>query len=170
MRYVDCRLRRGAMAFAVAGCFAIAALGFVADSARAEEKPPAFANETIRGRVVFLAEAFEKQTGVASVPEAGDRIIALQSANGSLIPLLEDARGRAFRRDDRLRQMDLELLVRRYATSPAVQIIRVVEVTKDGRFELDYWCDICAISMVEKKDCECCQGPVELRRRKLSAD
>jgi hypothetical protein len=63
--------------------------------------------------------------------------------------------------------MQVELVVRRYRQSPAVQIIRVIEVALDGRYELDYWCDICAIAMFEMKDCECCQGPVALRRRKL---
>jgi hypothetical protein len=129
---------------------------------------PAYKTETLRGRAVYLAEAFEKQTGIAAVLEARERIIALQTADGTLVPLLEDARGRAFRNDERLRKMDLELLVRRYRTSPAVQIIRVVEVTKEGRFEIDYWCDICAIPLVENRECDCCQGPVELRRRKVN--
>ena len=128
---------------------------------------PTFATETLRGKVVFLAEAMETQTGVRSVAEAKERILALQTAGGEMVPLLEDARGRAFRRDERLRQMQVELLVRRYRGSPLAQIIRVYEVAKDGRYEIDYWCDICAIAMVEKKDCECCQGPVELRRRKV---
>src|SRR5262245_35688141 len=126
-----------------------------------------YRSETLRGKVVFLAEAFEKQTGVRAVPEARERILALQTADGTLVPILEDTRGRAFRRDERLREMTVELDVRRYRTSPTAQIIRVLEVTKDGRYEIDYWCDICAISTVEKKDCECCQGPVELRRRKV---
>jgi len=126
-----------------------------------------YRTETLRGKVVFLAEAFEKQTGIRAVPEARERILALQTADGTLVPILEDTRGRAFRRDERLREMTIELDVRRYRTSPAVQIIRTLEVTKEGRYEIDYWCDICAIPMVEKKDCECCQGPVELRRRKV---
>ena len=71
------------------------------------------------------------------------------------------------RTDERLRKMEVELTVRRYAASPLVQILRVVEVAKDGRYELDYWCDICSIAMFELKECECCQGPVELRRRKV---
>jgi len=129
---------------------------------------PTYKTETLRGRAVYLAKAFENQTGIAAVPEARERIIALQTADGTLVPLLEDARGRAFRNDERLRQMDLELLVRRYSTSPAVQIIRVLEVTKEGRFEIDYWCDICAIPLVENRECDCCQGPVELRRRKVN--
>jgi hypothetical protein len=135
--------------------------------AGAADSQPAFETQTLHGRVVYLAEAFEKQTGIAPVPEARERILALQTKTGELIPLFEDVRGRAFRRDDRLREMDLELVVRRYPQSSAVQIIRVIEVTKDGRFEIDYWCEICAIAMFEQKDCECCQGPVELRRRKV---
>ncbi len=134
---------------------------------RADDSAAPYRTETLRGRVVFLAEAFEKQTAVRSVPESRERILALQTADGTLVPILEDARGRAFRRDERLREMTVDLDVRRYHTSPAVQIIRVLEVAKDGRYEIDYWCDICAIATVEKKDCECCQGPVELRRRKV---
>jgi hypothetical protein len=132
----------------------------------AAEESPAFELQTIQGRVVYLADAMEARFGVASAPEAKERILALETKSGELVPLLEDVRGRAFRRDERLRKRDVELLVRRYHGSPVVQIIRVFEVAKDGKYELDYWCDICAITMYELKDCECCQGPVELRRRK----
>jgi hypothetical protein len=164
MRIAECRARNKAIGLFAATVFAVLVLSrtLVADDASKE-----YQSETIRGKVVFLVEAFEKQTGIRAVPEARERILALQTANGSLIPLLEDTRGRAFRRDERLREMTVELDVRRYRTSPAVQIIRVLEVAKDGRYEIDYWCDICAIPTVEKKDCECCQGPVELRRRKV---
>src|SRR5262245_53883523 len=134
----------------------------------ADEKTAAFTTETIRGRVVYLADAMEKQAGLPSVPEARERVLALQSADGTLIPLLEDVRGRAFRRDERLRELNVELVVRRYKHSPFVQIIRVIEVAKNDRFEIDYWCDICAIAMFEKKDCDCCQGDVELRRRPIN--
>jgi hypothetical protein len=148
---------------------AIVGLLAIAFCARAEEPAgrEAFKLEPIRGRVVYLAEAIERRHGAPSVSEAQDRMLALETAAGELIPLLEDVRGRAFRRDERLRQLDVELLVRRYPGSPVVQIIRVAEVAKDGQYELDYWCDICAIVMFEKKDCECCQGETELRRRKL---
>lgn len=132
----------------------------------AEEPQAEFKLETLRGRVVFLAEALEKRLGVASVPEAKERTLALETAGGELIPLVEDVRGRAFRRDERLRKPEMELLVRRYTGAPAVQIIRVFEVAEDGRYEVDYWCEICAIAMYELKECECCQGPIELRRRK----
>ena len=144
----------------------VAGLLCLAGTARADEPKAEFTLDTVRGHVVYLAEALEKRAGVATVPEAKDRILALETKNGELIPLLEDVRGRAFRRDERLRKMEVELLVRRYKGSPVVQVIRVFEVAKDGLYEVDYWCEICAIAMYELKDCECCQGPIELRRRK----
>jgi hypothetical protein len=129
--------------------------------------PPGFELETIRGHVVYLHAAIEKKYGISSAPEARERMLALQTADGSLIPLIEDVRGRAFRADERLRKAEVEMLVRRYSGLPAVQIIRLFEVTKAGRFELDYWCDVCAIAMYELKPCECCQGETELRRREV---
>lgn len=136
-------------------------------SAVRAENPPAYRTETLRGRVVFHNEVFAKQTGIPSVPEARQRLLALETDGGALVPLIEDVRGRAFRRDERLRALRVELVVRRYEQSPLVQVIRVFELANDGRYELDYWCEICAIAMFEKKECECCQGPVELRRRKV---
>ena len=40
-------------------------------------------------------------------------------------------------------------------------------VKKDGKFELDYWCDICAIGMYESGPCDCCQEPNRLRERRV---
>jgi len=132
-----------------------------------EEKSPGFETQTVRGRVVFAGEVMEKETGIAVVAEARERVLALRTSRGELIPLLEDVRARAFRRDERLRDMEVELVVRRYTHSPLVQVIRVFEMARDGRYEIDYWCGVCSIAMFEKKDCECCQGESELRRRKI---
>jgi hypothetical protein len=133
----------------------------------AQEKPaPKFTTETLRGKVVFLAEALEQKYGVKSVTEAKEASMALQDDTGKLYPLVEDVRGRAFRRDKRLREIKVELLVRRYTDSPTVQIVGVYEIAKDGRYEIDYWCSVCAIAMYELKQCECCQGDIELRKRK----
>jgi PAS domain-containing protein len=149
----------------VVGAATLVALSFTF-AARGVE--PSFVTETLVGRVVFHNQAFEEQTGVPSVLEAAERLLALKTEKGRLVPLLEDVRGRAFRRDERLRDMQVELVVRRYPESPVVQIIRVIERAADGqRYDIDYWCEICAIAMFEQKDCECCQGPVELRRRKV---
>src|SRR5207302_185043 len=131
MRSAECGARSWT---GILSCLCFFALYF---SASGEEKSPHFATETLRGRVVFLAEAMEKQTGITAVSEAKERILALQTAAGELVPLFEDVRARAFRRDERLREMELELVVRRYRNSPVVQIIRVTEVAKDGRYDID---------------------------------
>jgi hypothetical protein len=157
MRIADCGLR-------IALVSSTAAFLIAAAEISAAEQP--FKLETIRGRVVYLHEALEKKYGITAVAEAKERTLALQMADGALVPLVEDVRGRAFRVDERLRKAEVELLVRRYTGSPAVQVIRVFEVAKDGKFELDYWCDICAIAMFELKACECCQGDTVLRRRR----
>jgi hypothetical protein len=147
------------------GVALVGVLALVVCAPAADE--PGFAVETLRGRVVYLADAVEKLTGVPVVPEARERVLALQTAKGELIPLLEDVRARAFRSDERLRNMEVELVVRRYRNSPLVQVIGVSEIAKDGKYEIAYWCDICAIAMFELKDCECCQELNVLRRRKV---
>ncbi|MCI0361442.1 MAG: hypothetical protein L0211_23415 [Planctomycetaceae bacterium] len=144
---------------------AVIALAF-SHQARAADPLP-FKLETYRGHVVFLNDALAKRYGITTVPEAADRSLALQTADGALVPIVEDVRGRAFRVDERLRKPEVEILARKFQGVPAVQVIRLFEVTKDGKLELDYWCDICAISMVELKPCECCQGETVLRRRKV---
>ena len=148
---------------------AVLSLAFAALCAipvRGEEKAPAFKLETIRGHAVFLGEALERKFAVKTVPEARQRTIAIETADGQLVPVVEDVRGRAFRADERLRKPEIEVLVRRYEGSPSVQVIRLFELAADGKYELDYWCDICAITMFELKECECCQGDIELRRTK----
>ena len=46
-----------------------------------------------------------------------------------------------------------------------VQVIQIFAIKPDGLHELDYWCEICAIAMFDLKPCDCCQGPIDLRRR-----
>jgi hypothetical protein len=146
---------------------ALAASLLWASGGAAAEPAGKFQLETLRGKVVFLAQAVQRRTGVASVSEADERTLAIETAAGDVIPLIEDVRARAFRSDERLRAMQVELLVRRYDATPARQIIRIFEVKDGGRYEIDYWCDICSIVMYELKECECCQGPIELRRTKI---
>lgn len=140
-----------------------------AEEAVSSESPrsaePEYHTERVRGRVVFLAAALKEEFGISTVDEVAEHSLALQTPDGSLLPLVENLRGRAFRKDDRLRDRDLELLVRRYRRQPFVQILRMYEV-EDGRLlELDYWCDVCAIVMFETGPCACCQDDNRLRRR-----
>jgi len=140
------------------------------DRPSAAEPKDTFDVLTLRGRVVWLAEAMARRHGIKSVPEAAQRVLALETTEGKLYPLAEDIRGRGFRRDERLRNIDLELLVRRFHGAPVVQVIRVFELSGESKLELDYWCDICAIAMFELKPCDCCQGDIELRRRVVDKD
>lgn len=122
----------------------------------------------VRGRVFWMAEALERLHGVSTVSEAKEYLLALETKDGQLIPLVEDVRGRSFRRDKRLRGIEVELLVKQIAGSPMVQVIQVFAIKPDGKYEIDYWCEICSIAMFELKACDCCQGDIELRERKVA--
>lgn len=140
---------------------------------RFTQEPARFTQETLTGQVVWLDEAMLRLQGVQWADDARRRVLAVETADGHLIPLVEDVRGRGFRKDERLRGRPVELLVRRYAGSPTVQVLKLYEWETVGqgaaatkqKYELDYWCSVCAIAMFELKRCECCQGETELRRR-----
>jgi hypothetical protein len=155
--------------FAKAAVAGLAAVGWTVhfSGVGQAEETPKFKLEKLRGRVVFQNAALADEFGITTVPEAAERTLALQTADRRLLPLVEDVRGRAFRVDERLRKLDLELVVRRYEGLPGIQVLRVFEVAPEGLLELDYWCDVCSISMVEQKPCECCQAETVLRRTKV---
>ncbi len=146
------------------------ALGTVVAEQPSALLPQSLTNHTIRGRVVWSGDALLRRHDVQVVPEAVERTLVLETPEGELYPLVEDVRGRAFRNDPRLRQMDVELLVRQHPGSPWAQIIRFFERTPQGRFEIDYWCEICSIALFELKECDCCQGPIEFRRRPVDPE
>jgi hypothetical protein len=129
----------------------------------------ASANESLRGRIVWLGNALKKR-GVEVDPDAVKSAVALETTAGQLVPIVKDARGRGFQLDSRLHRFDYEMTVRRVPDSPYVQLVRVSTWHDGKRYELDYWCDICAIPMYEIKECECCQGPIRLRERLLGPD
>jgi hypothetical protein len=157
-------LRIAAAACSLAVFVALAALAqevqTVAPAAEHE-----FVTETLRGRVVWEAEALKRKFGVEIDADAADWNVALETTEGKLWPIVKDARGRGFRLDERLRDVDVELLVRRFEDAPVVQVIQVYRLRDGKRYEVDYWCDICSIPMYELKECECCQGPIRLRER-----
>ena len=119
---------------------------------------PAYTTESLRGRVAWLDEVLRRRYDIQVDADAAHTQCVLESNTGTLYPLVKDTRGRGFWLDERLRGSELELFVRRYTGSPLVQVIRVYTIKKDGKYELDYWCDVCSIPMYELKACECCQG------------
>lgn len=136
------------------------------DSGNSDAKAaePRYDTLSLRGKVVWLGEALKRRFGIELDPDDLHTSCALETAD-ELLPLAKDARGRGFWLDERLRDCEVELLVRRYAGSPVLKVIRVYAIKPDGKYELDYWCSVCSIPMYELKACECCQGPTELRLR-----
>jgi hypothetical protein len=140
-----------------------------AEEAAAEMKAASnsanYTTESLRGRVVWLADAMRRRFGVETDPDAQHAVVALETPDGRLFPIVKDARGRGFHKDPRLFEFNYELVVRRFAGAPEVQVIRVYTIHDGNKYELDYWCDICAIPMFELKECECCQGPIRFREQ-----
>ena len=114
---------------------------------------------------MWLAEALKKNYGIETDRDALHANVALETRDGRLLPIVKDFRGRGFFIDPRLRKMDLELFAHTFEGSPVIQVVRVYALKPDGKYELDYWCDICSIPMYELKECECCQGPIRIRLR-----
>lgn len=115
-----------------------------------------------RGRVVLLEEAF-KQRGLHVAEEMAKQAV-LETADGALLPLLADWRGRAFFQDERLRDRPVELVGYRRAGMPYLHVLMVFTFDESGtRQYTDYWCDICSIPMYEIQPCDCCQGEIRLR-------
>lgn len=131
-------------------------------------RSPKFRNDIVRGRVGWLAPLLKEHFDISSVPEVGKQSLAILTVDGEVVPLVENIRGRAFRSDERLRDMDLEIWIRRFDQQPVVQVLRVFQLRDGQRFELDYWCDVCAIPMYETGPCECCQDQNRLREREVS--
>jgi len=119
------------------------------------------------GEVVLLPEAFRRR-GVKSYAEEIAQTPVLYTAEGEIVPLVPDWRGRAFFQDERLRDRPVELVVNRRPGVPWVSVLSIyLKDEKGKRAVVDYWCDVCSIPMYEIKDCECCQGPIRLRYRNL---
>jgi hypothetical protein len=142
-----------------------ASLAGPARAADAANDKSSYVTESLRGKVVFTAEALKRLHGIEADDDTARDSVSLETSDGHLHPIVKDARGRGFLLDQRLRKRDMELLVRRYEGSPFVQVIRVYTFKDGQKHELDYWCDICAIPMYELKECECCQGPIRIRER-----
>lgn len=138
------------------------------DAAADPASQPSAPAQAMQGKVVFAVRengGLKKQDAA----ESESNLLALETFEGELHQLVEDVRGRAFRQDERLRQWDVELLAEKAKDQDAWQVIGVRKLDRktNRKYEVDYWCDICAIAMYELKPCDCCQGPIELRLREL---
>lgn len=160
----------GARALALLGV--TAALGVVVTFA-AETKPVEKAKtateikELIRGRVVNLTPLFEGRFDT-KVDKEMAALYGVVTDEGRVYPILREQRGRAFYQDERLREEPIDLYVRRFEGSSFVQVLLVYRLREGKRFALDYWCDVCSISMYWIQPCECCQGSIRLREQSVT--
>ena len=134
-------------------------------SGKAADPAQRFTIERMRGQVVWLADVLKAHQGVTVARSAHQNVLALVTEDDHVWPLIEDVRGRSFRRDKRLRDMRVELHVRRYKDVSAVQVLKILQIEDGLKFIVDYWCDVCAIGMFEHGPCDCCQDINRLRKR-----
>jgi hypothetical protein len=114
------------------------------------------------GKVVPLAAYLEK-LGAKLDKEAAPQWYALASDDGKIYPLIKDDGSRMFFKDARLLNRPMRLTARQVGESNFLQVFQVHSYQNGQLHEVYYWCDICSIKRFEKKDCDCCGAPMELR-------
>ncbi len=146
------------------GLLAILAVGFSPLLlSRAGGAPEELKTEYFKGKVAPLAGIMEK-FGAKLDADAAPHWLALVGDDGKIYPLIKDDGSRMFFKDTRLLNRPMRLTGR---ILPGSQLLQVVEVhsynQKNELQEVYYWCDICSIKRFEKKLCDCCGAPMELR-------
>ena len=137
-----------------------AGLAALACSAEAKEKDDAPSRFT--GKVVPLKDLLEK-AGSKLDRDAEPFWLALVTAEGKVYPIIKDAGGRRYFKDERLRNREVQITGRLFANTGLLQVLSALGL-KDGKaYDLHYWCDICAIKRHELMAYECCGGLMELR-------
>jgi hypothetical protein len=109
------------------------------------------------GKVVPLKEVGRKDA----------KGLALTADDGKVYPLLQDAGSSMFFTDATLLRRSMRLTARLVGDPQQLQVFQVHSVKNGELYEVYYWCDICAIKRFEKRPCECCGGPMELREEKI---
>lgn len=122
-------------------------------------------NQTFTGKVVPLKDHLEK-FGAKLDPDASAQWLALSSEDGKIYPLVKDDGSRMFFKDETLLNRPMRLTGRLMPGSQLLQVVVVQSLIKGELHEVYYWCDICVIKRYEKKICDCCGGPMELRETK----
>ena len=124
--------------------------------------PDAPKNQDNKGKVVPLAAILAKQK-VKLDADASSQWLALQCDDGKIYPIIKDDGGRMFFKDERLLNRPIQLTGRLVPDTNFLQVVTVHSLVKGELHEVYYWCDICSIRRNEKKICDCCGGPMELK-------
>ncbi|HEX5270829.1 MAG TPA: hypothetical protein VFW33_10095 [Gemmataceae bacterium] len=128
----------------------------------ADKKEPEVKAEDFNGKVVPLAPLLEK-FGAKLDADAAPSWLALQADDGKVYPLIKDDGSRLFYLDKRLLDRPMRLTGRLHPESRMLQVLAVHSVVKGQLCDVYYWCNVCSIRRGEKKACDCCGGPMELR-------
>jgi hypothetical protein len=128
-------------------------------------RPPEGKNELYKGKVVPLAALLDKQ-GVKLDADAAPQWLAIVTDDGKTYPLVKDDGSRMFFKDERLLKRPMQLTGRLLAGN-MLQVVNVHSIVKRELNDVYYWCDICAIRRNEKKVCDCCGGPMELKEEPI---
>jgi hypothetical protein len=129
--------------------------------------PDAVPAQYYTGKVVPLAGLIEKFGGRLDA-DAAPHWLALAADDGKVYPLIKDDGGRMFFRDATLLQRPMRLTGRLLPGSHLLQVVEVYSYRSGQLHEVYYWCDVCSIKRFEKRICECCGGPMELRETPAS--
>jgi hypothetical protein len=115
------------------------------------------------GQAVYLGPALKKKLGRELLDAALDDVVAFESADGKLYPILPTESGLFFYRDERVRAKPMRIKARWHDDLQMLEIIDRYSLVDGKPNEIYYWCEICSIQMYHLKECDCCQGPIELR-------
>jgi hypothetical protein len=130
--------------------------------------PPDSAPEpvVVRGKFLTLAEAMAaRNLKIKPDPEPIAKQVVILAEDGTIFPLLSGDSSRALFLDERLRNCRGEIQGRRFAGVPFIEVVSF-KVEREGRLQSpEYYCDVCAISVLYPQICPCCQGSMELRMR-----
>jgi hypothetical protein len=112
------------------------------------------------GKVILLPAPKDRP---AAAPD--DRGVALAGDDGATYPLVEHVGAKKLALDARLRDRPVRLTALRLPGTTTLQVV-LVQTVKDGKvYDVDYWCEICQISLAHPGDCYCCGQEAELRER-----
>src|SRR5262249_29974279 len=119
-------------------------------------------NQDYKGKVVPLATLLEKQK-IKLDADAAPQWLALVTDDGKTYPLIKDDGARMFFKDERVLNRPMQLTGRLVPGTNFLQVLTVHSIVKGELHDIYYWCDICSIRRNEKKICDCCGGPMELK-------
>jgi hypothetical protein len=112
---------------------------------------------------VYWGPAVKEKLSRELLDDAMDDVVALRTSDGRLYPVLPTESGLFFYRDERVRARPMRVRGRWHAGLSMFEVIDRYSLLDGKPNEIYYWCEICAIQMYHLKDCDCCQGPIELR-------